>query len=213
MEWEKMKFTLTKEHLKLLRRMNVYWEDSCYEGAPAIDQKRPYGNSDVISDIAEIIGVEKVEADDGEFFLPKGTRDKCEKLHTETERALQVVLASGSFEPGEYQCDQYHSNWEKFTTTPTTSIEVERLEELEETEKLYIAGAGTWAKQQARITELEKQIEEAGKDTKRLDWLDEYSDMILCPTGYGENTWMVTSHNDKDADGKTIREAIDKAMD
>jgi hypothetical protein len=66
---------------------------------------------------------------------------------------------------------------------------------------------------EARITELEKQIEEAGKDTKRLDWLDEYSDMILCPTGYGENTWMVTSHNDKDADGKTIREAIDKAMD
>jgi hypothetical protein len=39
-------FKLTDEHLKLLRRFNVGWQDS-ESGAPEIDPKRPYGNSAV----------------------------------------------------------------------------------------------------------------------------------------------------------------------
>ena len=49
-------FTVTDEHLKLLRGAYVGWDD-CEFGAPAIDCKRPYGNSDVIADIAEILEV------------------------------------------------------------------------------------------------------------------------------------------------------------
>ena len=48
-------FELTEEHIKLLRQMCVSWDD-CEFGAPAIDCKRPYGNSDVYSDIAKILG-------------------------------------------------------------------------------------------------------------------------------------------------------------
>src|SRR6266568_5645220 len=40
-------FTVTEDHLKLLRHAYLYWEYGEGYGAPAIDPKRPYGNSDV----------------------------------------------------------------------------------------------------------------------------------------------------------------------
>jgi hypothetical protein len=49
-----MEFTLTENHLKLLQKMWVGWS-TCEFGAPEIDPKRPYGNSDVIGDIHEIL--------------------------------------------------------------------------------------------------------------------------------------------------------------
>ena len=105
------RFTLTEQHLKLLKRMWVYWEDGAYAGAPSIDIKRPYGNSDVWQDVAEICGVQQFEDDDGEKHYPKGTKETCMALHRETEKALQVVLASQSFVAGDYVADEYRNNW------------------------------------------------------------------------------------------------------
>ena len=102
-------FDLNEEHIKLLHRANVGW-GGAYEGAPVIDSKRPFGNSDVISDIARIIGIEEIEGDD-EFMWPRGTHDRCMTVYRELEKALQVVLAAGSFETGRYEVDEYHRNW------------------------------------------------------------------------------------------------------
>lgn len=44
----------TADHLTLLRRAWWDWYD-CEYGAPAIDPKRPYGNSDVDGDLAELL--------------------------------------------------------------------------------------------------------------------------------------------------------------
>jgi len=49
-------FTVTDEHLKLLRRFHVGWHD-CKTGAPEIDPKHPYGNSAVPEDILGGVGV------------------------------------------------------------------------------------------------------------------------------------------------------------
>jgi len=49
-------FTVTDEHLRLLRRACVWWDELEF-GAPGIDPKRPYGNSNVFADIAEILEV------------------------------------------------------------------------------------------------------------------------------------------------------------
>ena len=76
-------FTVTEEHLKLLRRAYVGW-DPCEFGAPAIDCKRPYGNSDVISDIGEILGYERVHwdpDDDGDYN--ETIADNFTQLHAE----------------------------------------------------------------------------------------------------------------------------------
>jgi hypothetical protein len=50
------RFTVTDEHLRLLRRAYVGWDEIEF-GAPEINAKRPYGNSNVYGDIAEILGL------------------------------------------------------------------------------------------------------------------------------------------------------------
>jgi len=107
------KFTLTQQHVDLLHRMNVRWNDEAYEGAPEIDAKRPYGNSDVWRNVAEIIGIAPVIDDDGERHWPQGTREACMALHRETGKALQVCLSAKTFEPGEYVADDYRDNWRR----------------------------------------------------------------------------------------------------
>lgn len=101
-------FELKEEHLKLLRRAIIRWED-CEFGAPAIDCKRPYGNSYVYGDIAEILGVKPVH---GNYFS-KEQEALMDKLHRETQRALQIILTTGKFEIGIYEADDYKNDWEK----------------------------------------------------------------------------------------------------
>lgn len=49
-------FEVKEEHIKLLRSAYTSWDD-CEFGAPAIDCKRSYGNSDVLGDMAEILNI------------------------------------------------------------------------------------------------------------------------------------------------------------
>lgn len=86
-------FVLKKEHIKLLKRAYISW-NHCEYGAPEINPKRPYGNSNVEEDIAEILGWE-LEGDDGyDTCLSSNQRALAHKLHKETEDALREVLQS-----------------------------------------------------------------------------------------------------------------------
>jgi len=109
------RFVVKEEHLKLLREAFVRWED-CEFGAPAIDCKRPYGNSCVHCDIAEILGMEPAKVnpfDKGEFEFSEEQEEYMDKLHGETETVLQIALATGKFEVGEYEADDYRRNWRR----------------------------------------------------------------------------------------------------
>ena len=103
-------FKLTENHLKLLHRMYVDFDDSAYDGAPAVDIKRPYGNSDTAGDVAEILGLEYDLDDD----MPEELVERCLALHHETATALQIVLCTQSFKPGLYRkSSQYNDrSWE-----------------------------------------------------------------------------------------------------
>jgi len=104
-------FLLTKNHIKLLRRMFVGWQD-CETGAPEIDPKRPYGNRDVNNDIHEILTGECVGSIDSvRKNLTDEEEKKYSKLHKETEIALQIVLFTGEFKSGLYKKEKYTSNW------------------------------------------------------------------------------------------------------
>lgn len=103
------KFTVTEQHIKLLRHANVSWWD-CETGAPCIDCKRPYGNSFVEGDMYEILEGKDYTED---FYDNDDLRAKYLKLHSETETALQIVLTTGKFEPGEYEADYCRINWRK----------------------------------------------------------------------------------------------------
>jgi len=104
------RFTVTEEHLALLRRAYTSW-DQCEYGAPQIDPKRPYGNSSVEQDIAEILGVEPGPDDWRPFTDDQVAR--FHRLHGETETVLQIALRTGRFEVGEYEAEPYGSDWRK----------------------------------------------------------------------------------------------------
>jgi hypothetical protein len=100
-------FTLTDQHIKLLRKMYVGWQD-CETGAPEIDPKRPYGNSAVAEDVAFILD----EPYDPEADEDSALNERMLAIHRETETALQIVLASGSFTPGVYtRSETWQNDW------------------------------------------------------------------------------------------------------
>jgi len=98
-------FIVTEQHLKLLRHMYVGWQD-CETGAPEIDPKRPYGNSDVPGDIHEILTGERnaeLTREQEELYLA---------LHRETDTVLQIVLRTGEAWPGRYvRPSEYDCDW------------------------------------------------------------------------------------------------------
>jgi hypothetical protein len=95
-------FTVTDDHLKLLRHMWVCWIVSERYGAPAIESKKPYGNSAVLADVAEIL-----HGPDGVYEWTDQEAERYLRLHVETAIALQIALATGEFRPGRYRRKDY----------------------------------------------------------------------------------------------------------
>lgn len=107
-------FEVTEQHLKLLSHMWVDWDDSCYDGAPAVNIKRPYGNSDVLTDVAEILDLCPENPDENcydnyewrEMWVEENEKMLL-ALHKETRLALQCCLRAGKFEAGKFVRDMY----------------------------------------------------------------------------------------------------------
>lgn len=94
------RFTVTADHLRLLRHMYVQWQDD-ETGAPEIDPKRPYGNSDVPTDVADVLGW-TVLMDPDDWAMDPGQSERALVLHRETATALQIVLCTGQFVTGTF---------------------------------------------------------------------------------------------------------------
>lgn len=108
-------FRLKKEHILLLKSSRFdWWDDEC--GGIVEDRRRPYGNSDHIRDIAEILGIKqkldvgKSEAEN-ELIYDEEQEQELLQLHRETEMALKIILTTKSFKPGLYQADRDDENW------------------------------------------------------------------------------------------------------
>jgi hypothetical protein len=104
-------FVVRKEHLKLAKRMVVYWNTNCYLGAPAVDSKRPYGDSSILENIGEIIG-EKPEDKDGDYpIYSERQLLRFGNLHKDMEHVVQILLANLGLKQGVYEADDYDTNW------------------------------------------------------------------------------------------------------
>lgn len=103
-----MRFELTENHIKLLNRMCVYFDKDAYDGAPAIDIKRPYGNSSVAYDIYEILNGKPFDSDED---MPDEMCEALIGIHEQTATALQIVLDTMGFMPGLYVKEQYGERW------------------------------------------------------------------------------------------------------
>jgi hypothetical protein len=105
-----MEFTVTEDHLRLLQRGYVWWDETEF-GAPQIDPKRPYGNSDVLDDIAEILDVPEDDWRAGEEGNPTVDAEwRFLRIHVETAIALQIALVTGEFRAGRYVRDDEYDD-------------------------------------------------------------------------------------------------------
>lgn len=94
-------FEITDDHLTLLQATEWHYSD-CEFGAPAIDPKRPYGNSSVETDLAELLipGFKEMSDDDQAAELDDGW---LVRTHRELVTVLTIATSARSFAPGIYQ--------------------------------------------------------------------------------------------------------------
>lgn len=111
-------FQLTEVHINLLQELYI---DEGQYGIPEIGQKRPFGNSDILGDVAEYLGIEKVETENDEDW-PKGTYDKCKEVLSGLYIALQICLITQSFEPGLYRLKDKYDRRSWVLVPPKKSI-------------------------------------------------------------------------------------------
>ena len=108
------KFTLTEDHINLLKRACIEWNDSMYYGSAGIDIKRPYGNKDVIRDVCVACGWIPYDFSYNQDDIPKKLQAKAMMLHRDMEIVLQIVLKAQTFELGKYELEG-SMNYDRWT--------------------------------------------------------------------------------------------------
>lgn len=101
---------MTEDHIKLVRNFNIDWCDG-YDGAPMVNNKRPYGNSDVVNHIHKILNGDGVSFYELSEYTQNELEERYLDLHRETMYALQIILWTGKFEPGTYVDTGIGSEW------------------------------------------------------------------------------------------------------
>jgi len=127
---DSLEFEVKQEHLTLIKRFNIKFDQDCEFGAGYIDPKRPYGNSDVYNDIAEMFGIKPEGAvyntnEDGTEYR-KFTQTQTNylwKLHVEAVQALKICCQTQSFETGLYRRERISmsSPWVKNENSPSVT--------------------------------------------------------------------------------------------
>lgn len=108
---KKTAFILTLDHLKLLSKVNMRWEEFPNYGGPAVDGKRPYGSSAMLDDIAEALNWRPVPCECGdpgcrEMLFSDSQEEAAIAFHMETFYAIEICLQTLRFKPGLYVKDE-----------------------------------------------------------------------------------------------------------
>lgn len=87
---------VTDNHIKLLKNLYISWDD-CEFGGPRVDPKRPFGNSDVIGDIATILDI-KLPNEEDDYDNYQKVVDNLQKGYYELQDCLQILCINLSIE-------------------------------------------------------------------------------------------------------------------
>ena len=101
-----IQFTLTSDHVKLLRAVKIAWNSSDY-GGPSFNTQRPYGGVHVYSNMLDILGIPSEERKPSDTVW-------LEDLHRSMAVALQVVLRTGKFKPTTYRANKFSQDWKEY---------------------------------------------------------------------------------------------------
>lgn len=104
---------VTENHLKLLKKLYVGWDDTEF-GAPCIDPKRPFGNSNVFSDMAQILGFELADYEKQPELYDKQCTSLLKGYH-ELQDCLQILCTNLKLETGKYALENKYDvkSWRK----------------------------------------------------------------------------------------------------
>jgi len=86
--WYIYPFEITDDHRRLAARMNIVWFPDIEWGECGLDPKRPFGNSNMPGDVAEILGWD-YDADDG---LSEEQYEAAKQLHFEMGYVLRAAV-------------------------------------------------------------------------------------------------------------------------
>lgn len=95
-------FEVTQEHLALLKRTHISYDHQLEFGAPIVDPKRPYGNSGVYADLAEILDITPTQIVDDEPELSDDQMSTLLRLHHEMAVVIQILTINLSIDVGPY---------------------------------------------------------------------------------------------------------------
>jgi|ERR1044072_1330746 hypothetical protein len=104
-------FTVTEDHMKLLPHLWFNYNDYTEFGAPEVDPKRPYGNSDVYGDIAEHLEIVGVEDSWGDVEYTEDQRYDMLNVHKDMTTVLNIMVRNNGVRPGRYRASAYGQNW------------------------------------------------------------------------------------------------------
>ena len=111
-------FEVTDNHLKLIKRNQIEWvffRDRYNAGHFYQDCKRPYGNSDWVGDIAEILGIE-ADCRSEDDFEDKWFSESLEYFlvchHIDMRIVMEILCQNLSIRKGKYKRDSiYGGEW------------------------------------------------------------------------------------------------------
>lgn len=95
-------FEVTERHLEAISRLSIYRIPAFYYQdihVPCVQRMRPFGNSGIYDDLAEILGIKL----DHEDEIPPETIKRLINFADEVVTALQVCTRTLSFKPGRYK--------------------------------------------------------------------------------------------------------------
>lgn len=114
-----IKFTLKNEHIVLLSNLRWSVDNTIiknisdeYDSVP-----KPFGALNMFEEIDLLLNGKSMDINILEYDeMPTYSEEQKEewlKLYNELPRALEVILQTKSFEPGDYATKSYFRNWEK----------------------------------------------------------------------------------------------------
>lgn len=117
-------FEVTKDHIKLLKRLHVDITSSCEENVlwgrtPCVDFKRPFGNSDIVDDVGSILKWKRLDKEN-EYFSEEQQKQAI-KIFSEMPIVVQIAI-KGNIKPGIYFLKEYYdcTSWTRKKNNVTT---------------------------------------------------------------------------------------------
>ncbi len=105
-----IQFEILPEHLKLLRGMQIEWNDIIGWGSAQSNPSRPYGSVDVMADVCRILNNDSL------------TEADVTKLHQGAAMALQISLKTGKYKAATFRAQKYGQDWHEYRPKKTKAI-------------------------------------------------------------------------------------------